>query len=717
MKIKEILASTYELVERYKSSGFIAIPIKSPDYFTSRLIIIEQNLAWKKLVGLFNNASGPATAENLMAFTNLLAERWQRIKDIYQLNYTRTYRDPLAIVYTALARELALHSAGQQPHYLELLMPSINIRNDVLLMDLHDLDELAEKSSIDTISDRLRQVYVLDRKAPMPDDLLNIAHMEGIKLAEKDKIQLNHFFLDRWGNVINIKDALENAINDDIIKHTSILETATDDAGRVLGFAITLMSRAMRRNTRVPKDGFVCVNFKKDHFEYIVAGMHTRDVITATELNIFTRPLSLKVLNQFHCEILELIASRGHVNLPKRSRPLATNELHRIIYHSKQSNALYQSVTTLNQEKGNAFNAVRAIEILIEDLKDGGKSRLKGGTDATSGNSSYIGVRKFYDFTQSLTVEDFNKLFEASVDYGAQMFYWPIVTIKMLWSELLATSLDRAECNFTDDEKIGINIFIDPYFSKVRDEAEKIHQINLEIAAGRRQKRVERPLLCSEEFARMLGDILECNPQLIEIIPELYLDNPNYLNEFKDNLAKLENNVAQSKAALKIATQEGELIHYYEGVVDALHDPICAKSFSQSIASSVENLIFLLGGFAPEQQEYVVTELITQPFLENLLNTPAKVTKFFNQVAARNGMDLDVTAGAVLQTIKSDVLTKLNGDERTLLKFILPSKLYIKYVLPCASQKMSLGFLKPAQKQEQLVVAKQLSSCSPSLLR
>ncbi|MES2217117.1 MAG: hypothetical protein V4501_01765 [Pseudomonadota bacterium] len=704
MKVKELLIETSSLVRQHSLNNLRSIHHFPRGDLYNRLITMEEKLSWDNLIELFSNSDIESNLKTIDPFVDFLANRWTRIKDIYQLTYPKTSNNPLTQVCVSLARELSVKYFEKRFHYLELLMPTINTKNEILLMSINQLDETVEQERIDEATALSRATLGIHQSLPLPPKILHIARLKGIEASEKDKIHLHHFILDRSGYVINIQDCIANVAFDQILKHPSGLETVVDELGQVPGYELRLMSKRMARGrTHAKVRGIVNIYLKHDSFSYLIAGMGAYDIIDAIELGLTTYPLTFDMLVPLQPQILEITSKRGHTYIKKQPRELLPEEEIRILHHSKEAKAYHQALIEELREKDNAYNAVDALNILVRYLNEGGMRGGKGGTDSTSGLSSYVGIRVFYDFTKTITAKEWTTLLEAGGNYQGKY-----LTFKMIWCELLGTAIERKECNFSTEEKQDVIKLITPHFDAIETEAEKIEQIKMGLSKRQLKKqkqtlRVIRPILCSEQFARQITEIIKApaNAHLVAIIPEKYIGVEINRAQIQSSLEKAS---TQTLAALKTAIQLNKLTHYSEEEIaklpseigKALVDPI-SESFIRGLVTSVKTFMNLLRSL-PREHHVVVVQLLTGNYLqESIINTREKVHLLFSGVAREPHLNLMNTARAILSVLSKNFLQSIVADEHLVyqLKLVLPSEVYRQFLLPQpgSPQRMSLGFL------------------------
>ena len=173
-----------------------------------RLVLVEVNWSFSTLKLLLKkSAELDANAVNLQPFFDYLDSRWQVIKRIYQLSYNFNYKTQLTKVLLSLAQDLAKCKV-KDAHHLEILMPELVSLNENMLMDLNQIDGLA-------------QPY--------------------------EELRLHHFILDDLNRVINIFDCLGYAKEDAILKHTSALLKITNVEGKIESMPIVLEAKEIAR--------------------------------------------------------------------------------------------------------------------------------------------------------------------------------------------------------------------------------------------------------------------------------------------------------------------------------------------------------------------------------------------------------------------------------------------------------------------------------------
>jgi hypothetical protein len=702
MKVIELLANTYKKIQAYTGSGVVTNAVfrkPTPTEMKKALITHEENLAWSRLTLLFDDPEVEVSLATLDPFINFLAQRWALMNDkaLYEFSYFRRYNNPLTQVCVTLARELAvIEYDGKNYHYLELLMPTINIYNESMLMNLKELDEEAEEQSLHKI------VKAFRRSKRLTQSVLMQAHrMEAFKKqakidAEPEKIQLHHFILDHWGNVINIKDCISNAM-DGYLKHPSSLTTVIDETGRVPGFEFEEMDNRIENRIVKPEEGVIYIKVEVNSFTYFCKGMNEFEEITAAELNITTRPLSFGMLDPLQVEFMEILSARGHAQIQKQPRALLPLEKHRIIFHSKQANAYYNALLAIAEAKAKAYNARDAIKNLVDFLYEGGMRGHKGGTDEVSGFSSFIGIRNFYDFTQMLSEQDFTELMTMPLVSLSPYLH----TVKDLWSELLATAISQPECDFSPDELKKIGEFLMQHFDAVTEAADNIRPEN----EKRKQLKqvllaVERPILCAELFATKFKDLYKTNKTLGSIIPILYAGQHADGKAIREKLEGIKNYTCRD---LNDAIRENHLSHYEAGnklltaeVTNTLFPLFPFSKFTQSLVTNLHELVHMLLGTVAEQHDIIIPRLLGITFLQKLLNTPEKIVTLCNTIANKQTLNLSHTTLLIFQTLGKKHLQTMEIDLaiRAKLKSTLPAAIYLDFFcFKNAGRKIDLGFL------------------------
>jgi hypothetical protein len=713
MKVSELLVNTRKKVNEHQLQRNTT-PATPHHDLLSLLLAIEERLSWRTLAELLKISEVEFNDENLMPYVSFLAERWLRIKDFYPLTYTMKYKDPLTLTCVTLARELAtVMYPSRKRHYYELLMPTINIHNDNLLMNLIEIDEMTEGNHIAKLRDKARNDLGILDPSPLPPDILDATRRDGMIAAEPEKIQLHHGFLDHWGNLINIEECILDSENDGLLKHPSSLITVLNQFGQIPGYIFRVMPNKKDNEYFEYERNIFYVDIKRDFFYFYTVGMKEPHLMTAQELNIPIRPLTLGLLDSHQAAIMEKAEFRGYITIQKQPRPLLPQEKHHILFHSKEAHRCYRAIINVLREKAKAYNAEDAISQLIIQLRDGGMNGNGGGTDSTSGIASYYGIRMFYHFTKSLSEENFEILMATNCLYT----YWnctETVLLKDLWCELLASSLDRHECNFSDKEKVDIKKLIEPHYLAIeaehlfiKMENEKLEPID--------KKWVRRPILCSEQFALRLEAIITepGNAHLKSIIPVHYIGNKA---KDKKRQQRFERKKSKAISCLNEAIRNNTLTHYSEldkksfplEVNILLTDTICLKKFSQLIASSIQNLIYLFVGIPKEYYADLIETKLGQKHLQSLFNTSQILISFFKVVAADCRLNLEMITKMILPTLGINFLQTIIKDQSSYrdLKIILPSVIFVKFFSNEPSwnkRRMDLGFLKPPEVKTQQV--------------
>jgi hypothetical protein len=701
MKVIELLAKTYKKIQAYKIE--IPQPTILPQAPTARemkraLLAFEEFLSYTRLQLLFADAHAEAVQASLNPFINFLADRWQLMKTrgSYEATYFQRYKRPLTQICVMLAHELsAIEFNRKRYHYLELLIPTININNENLSMNLNEMDDAAEEESLN----KLLQVSRKSKRLP-PSAILQAQRNEEFTAeakidAEPDKIHLHHFILDHWGNVINIRDCIGDAA-DGFLKHPSSLTVVLNESGRVPNFYFEKMCKRIENRVTRPLPGLVYLKVQAESLAYLTLGMSHVGIITAAELNVAT-PLSWEGVQVLQPEILEIISNQGDIHIQKQPRALLPVEQTRIIYHSKQAHAYYRSLMEVAKEKARAQNAYKAVLNLMELLNEGGMRGHKGGTDEMSGLSSYFGIRDFYDFTKLLSPGQFTELMSLTMPYVSVR----LSTMRQLWSELLATAITQPECNFSDVELKDIKSFIGPHFDEVLVASGELKEVNSRKSSDERLLRLERPILCSEQFAKKFRDFAKEHKLVLEvIIPTMYMGSKNQQKQ-------LEKKRDRACAILNKATRDNDLSHFFPGdkllnseAMAALYPPFPFYAFTQSLVSNVNELVFMLVGTGADLHKDIIFNLLGKKFLQGIINTPDKVITLCNIIDEQKTLNLGRTTVIIFLALGKDYLQKMVTEQegRLELKKALPASIYLDFLCyKQATRPIDFGFLAPVK--------------------
>jgi hypothetical protein len=423
--------------------------------------------------------------------------------------------------------------------------------------------------------------------------------------APVDKIKLQHFILDRWDRIIHIQDCLTYAIEDKTLKHTSA--------------------------------------------HYIE---EPEIIVTSTTATSSSR----RELEAGEIEDTEMVEA-ATVTSPKASPLLLDDrEINRVIYHSKESRGLYKCIIEYQEENEKEYNVVDALTNLIEYLRMGGERGHYGGTGQVAALHSFIGIRKFYDFTKKLVEKDFQILMTASCLYENTEY-----TFKKVWVELLSGALGCSGCEFTEAEKDDIHKLTDPCFAEDFKETEKkvapfkkkLVKLNKKIAnlkkeilnvrgLAKREKTKQlkllekekesvvkefvkvrgREILCSEQFALRIEEIVKACGFLKDIKPVIGVTTPR---------AKLkkEKNYLLALDTFKKAYQKSKFKHFSAAELNALnvkslYDFFTVSAFCQRLITNPYELMEILSTLLPVEHPKIIIAIGNQA-LKNMLSHASEI--------------------------------------------------------------------------------------------
>jgi hypothetical protein len=618
MQILELLNKTYNLLQNHFSHtsnvSFTSQHVVSitTSGLTQKLIQLEESLSWQELLYLINNHKNKSVDENsLIPFITFLRERWSRIGSIYQLTYFVNYKNPLTKVCFTLATELsAIEFEGNLFHAYERLMPTINSYNAILESNLVEQEAAEEAQEVaDAIKAKEKEIQAAESKQAA---ILAQAKAEAQAIAHSKKMQLHHFILDSWQSVVQIQTSIEAAIEEGVVQHTSSLVTVINEYGRVSDFKLVVIGHGVPMPALL-EQRTMYIRLEQNHLAYVIRGMSGFAQIKPSQININTLITEKEImdleaanaweaLKKLHAnnandarktlelrqlELLECAAANGHVFIPKAPTALSRQDRLRIIYHSKEGYEFYQAIKAVINEKNTVADLYEAISRLRRELCKGGERGNHGGSEKRASAPAFQGIREFYNFTLTLTREDFKVLWELDRVDQKESF-------REIWSQLLGSIIHYDKCDLSDVEKKDIHELINPYFLKLQESHKK-------------KIKMEMSILCAEQFDLRLKDFQKRHSLALKSIKS------KLENDIKQNTLQTLEKVRDAKQQAFIAAiNQNNLTHfsveaeYNTEAQAACNDVVPLVKFIKAMVTSVDNLIFILNRLPKSYHAHVL---------------------------------------------------------------------------------------------------------------
>ena len=241
MKIIDFMYDTISLLETYRV--LVPLPVIGSELMDF-LMEIEDHTSREQLYQMFGFYQNVEVSEySVMPFVNFLETRWNFVKRYYPLHYSDSYHRLYTQILESLATNLAkITYGGQYRHRYSFMMPSANLFDVSLAMDLVGVDsEIEEKAMMASYLEAGVNISALQNRGrhlrAVSLDEVEIAALEqlteeqfrdaqacGQAKTQREITQLRDFILDENLNMINVHDCIKDAFQDDILKHTNLYD-------------------------------------------------------------------------------------------------------------------------------------------------------------------------------------------------------------------------------------------------------------------------------------------------------------------------------------------------------------------------------------------------------------------------------------------------------------------------------------------------------------